>query len=115
MPGGSSLTVQYGFLAGILEKGGGTRVVCAAEPWSFIAHVQPGERLFLVPRWRITFPVHYNLWPLTVGAAEIYVAVCLWPAKLARWGTWEAKKYFDEQVAPRMPSGNRPDWWWQEP
>lgn len=116
MLGGCKLpAIQYGFLAGILEKGGGTRVVCAAEPWAVMAHVQPGERVFLVPHWRIRFPVPYGLWPLTVGAAEIFTAVSLWPEKLARWGTWEAEKYFREQVLPLMPSGNRPAWWWQEP
>lgn len=107
--------IEYGFLAGILEKGGGVRVVCADNPRSYAGHIADGERIFLVPRWRVQFPIHYNLWPITVGAAEIHVAVSIWPEPLERWGTWEAEKYFREQIEPHMPTGNRPSWWWQEP
>jgi hypothetical protein len=116
------------FVAGILESpqhreadphlpiGGGVRVVATDDPKDFAAHLAPGERFFLVPRWKARYPIHYDLWPLNVGAAEIHVATSIWPERLERWGTWEAEKYFREQVLPLIEGAhNRPPWWWQEP
>lgn len=116
------------FVAGILESaqhreadpalpvGGGVRVVCTDDPATYAAHVAPGERFFLVPRWKARYPIPYNDWPFTVGAAEIHVATSIWPEPLQRWGTWEAEKYFREKVLPHMAgASNRPSWWWQQP
>ena len=116
------------FVAGILESekhrganpalpvGGGVRVVCTDEPWTFAADVCPGERLFVVPRVKVPFPLPSGWWPWTVGAAEIHVAVSIWPEPLRRWGTREAKKYFEEKILPRIENAhNLPDWWWQQP
>src|SRR5215472_6095742 len=105
------------FVAGILEAGGGTRVVCTDDPITFADHIGPGEQCFIVPRWKVQGPsIPYNLWPLTVGAAEIQIAVSIWPRRQKAWGTWEAEKYFNEKIVPAMAGrDNRPDWWWQEP
>jgi hypothetical protein len=118
-------TKIVGFLAGILEREGGVRVVCSDNLLSLSANMSSGEKIFLVPRWLVPFtyprsvsanPVNYNIWPLTVGAAEIHVATSIWPRKLANWGTWEAEKYFNEKVEPYIEGAhNRPAWWWQEP
>lgn len=117
-----------GFLAGILESknhfgadpalpiGGGVRAVATDDPTTFPSHVASGERLFLVPNWRVTFPIPYGMWPRTVGAAEIFVAVSIWPERLERWGVWEAEKYFRERIEPLMEGReNRPVDWWQRP
>jgi len=109
--------IAWQFVAGILERAGGMRVVCTDNPLELPAHVGPGEELFIVPRWKVWGPkIPYELWPLTVGAAEIHVATSIWPRRLKSWGTWEAEKYFNERVVPAMAGrDNRPSWWWQEP
>jgi len=113
---GAALAKLRGFVAAILEKGHGTRVIVTDEPWSFHDHVQPGERLFFVPNFVVPIPVPFGMWPLTVGAAEIFTAVSIYPEPLQRWGTWEAEKYFREQVLPLMEGReNRPPDWWQRP
>ena len=126
---GNYLYQPRGVVAAILESehhpgadpkngpvGGGIRVVCTDEPWSLWAHMQPYERLFLVPRMWVPLPLPYGWWPWTVGGAEIHVATTIYPEPLKRWGTWEAKKYFEEQILPLIDGkANRPDWWWQRP
>src|SRR5215468_11333288 len=125
---GTAIAKTWMFVAGILESsehrgadptlpvGGGVRVVCTDEPWSLAGHRGPGERIFIVPRMRAPFPPPFNLWPWICGAAEIHVATSIWPERLRAWGTWEAEKYFNEQIVPLMESRhNRPDWWWQRP
>jgi hypothetical protein len=121
--------VAKGIVAGILESehhpgadpangpvGGGVRVVVTTEPWSIYQHVQPFERLFVIPDLWVEVPPPYGLWPWTVGAAEIHVATSIWPERLKRWGTWEAEKYFRERVLPLMQGReNRPSNWWMRP
>src|SRR5262249_36196798 len=96
--------------------GGGVRVVCTDEPWSFHAHLGPGERLFVVPRIRVPLPLPYELWAWAAGAAEIHVATAIWPTRLRAWGMRMAEQYFENHVQPLIDgSHNRPDWWWQRP
>jgi len=115
------------FVAGILESeqhrgadrsqpvGGGVRVVCSDDPTTFADHLGPGERIFLVPRIKVRFPLPWGYWPWTAGAASIHVATQVWPQRI-RWGVWEAEKYFNERVVPLIEGRhNRPDWWWQRP
>jgi hypothetical protein len=102
-------------LAGILESGGGVRVV-VTEPWRFKFHLQRGERLFIVPGVWLSEPIPYEAWPWTIGAAEIHVATTIWPERLERWGTWEAEKYFRERILPLITGkANRPPDWWMRP
>ena len=124
---GNDLCCLRGVVAGILERerhgeldpqnrGGGIRTVVTDEPWTLYDHIQPGERLFMVPNYTVPIPVPYEIWPHTVGAAEIFTAVSIWPERLKRWGVWEAEKYFNIHVANLMNGRhNRPPDWWQRP
>lgn len=46
--------IQWGVIAGILERGGGRRVVMSSDPTSIAANTMVGEKAFLVP----------GLWPM---------------------------------------------------
>ena len=110
--------IQRSFVAGILERGGGIRTVVTFPPWNLYCHLCPGERLFLVPDMWVqeSHPELWNLYSWIIGTTEIYVAVSIWPERLKRWGTQEAKRYFDEHLLPLIGrSSNWPRGWWQRP
>jgi hypothetical protein len=49
---------------------GGSRVVVTDAP-DASAHLGPGERAILVPRYRVPIPVPYEIWPHVVWRAEM--------------------------------------------
>jgi hypothetical protein len=59
-------------VAGIVDAGGGMRVV--VTDGSFAAHLQPGERLYVLPRYKVQEPVPWNEVPVLIARVERFVA-----------------------------------------
>jgi len=88
-------------VAGILERGGGCRIV-VTSPFRFRYHLQPGERLFVVPDFWIEEPVPWGLIPWLIGRTELHVARSIWPEPLRRWGLREAREHWVDVVLPAL-------------
>jgi hypothetical protein len=59
-------------VAGVVDRKGGMRVVVTDGPLS--CHVQPGERLYVLPNYQVQEPVPFADIPALVARVERYVA-----------------------------------------
>jgi len=60
-------------VAGIVDKGGGLRVV-VTQPWLLGHHVGPGEKLFILPETLVQEPVSLEKADSLIEAVQAYVA-----------------------------------------
>jgi hypothetical protein len=67
--------VAKSHVAGIISPNGAVRYV-VTEKWRFKYHLQPGERLFVVPKLRVREPIVWEQIPTLINAVNDHIKRC---------------------------------------